>query len=67
MTAKDFTIELQCHNPISIQCKIVRCKYIDVEPNFNHHIALLCNKAGRQINALSRLSNVVNVDTKILI
>ena len=40
---------------------------IDVELNFNHHIALLCNKAGRQINALSRLSNVLNVDTKMLI
>ena len=40
---------------------------IDVELNFNHHIALLCNKTGRQINALSRLSNVLNVDTKILI
>ena len=40
---------------------------IDVELNFNHHIALLCNKSGRQINALSRLSNVLNVDTKILI
>ena len=40
---------------------------IYVELNFNHHIALLCNKAGRQINALSRLSNVLNVDTKILI
>ena len=40
---------------------------IDVELNFNHHIALLSNKAGRQINALSRLSNVLNVDTKILI
>ena len=40
---------------------------IDVELNFNHHIALLCNKAGRQINSLSRLSNVLNVDTKILI
>ena len=24
---------------------------IDVELNFNHHIALLCNKAGRQMNA----------------
>ena len=40
---------------------------IDVELNFKHHIALLCNKAGRQINALSRLSNVLNVDTKVLI
>ena len=40
---------------------------INVELNFNHHISLLCNKAGRQINALSRLSNVLNVDTKILI
>ena len=40
---------------------------IDVELNFNHHIALLCNKASRQINALLRLSNVLNVDTKILI
>ena len=40
---------------------------IDVELNCNHHIALLCNKAGRQMNALSRLSNVLNVDTKILI
>ena len=40
---------------------------IDVELNFNHHIALLCNKAVRQINALTRLSNVLNVDTNILI
>ena len=40
---------------------------IDVELNFNHHIALLCNKAGRQINALSQLSNVLNVDMKIII
>ena len=40
---------------------------IDVELNFNRHIALLCNKAGRQINAVSRLLNVLNVDTKILI
>ena len=40
---------------------------IDVELNFNHHIALLCKKAGRQINTLSRLLNVLNVDTKILI
>ena len=39
---------------------------IDVELNFNQHIALLCNKAGRQINALTLLSNVPNVDTKIL-
>ena len=40
---------------------------IDVELNFNHHIALLCNKAGRQINALSQLLNDLSVDTKILI
>ena len=40
---------------------------INVELNLNLHIALLCNKASRQINALSRLSNVLNVDTKILI
>ena len=33
---------------------------IDVELNFNHPRALLCNKAGRQNNALSRLSNVPN-------
>ena len=43
------------------------CVNIEVELNFNHHIALLCNIACRQINALSRLSNVLNVDTKILI
>ena len=40
---------------------------IEIELNFNHHIALSCNKADRQINDLSRLSNVLNVDTKILI
>ena len=40
---------------------------IDIELNFNHHIALLSNKACRQIHALSRLSNVLNADTKILI
>ena len=26
--------------------------HIDVELNFNHHIALFCNKASRQTNAL---------------
>ena len=40
---------------------------IDVELNFNLHIALFYNKAGRQINALSRLSDDLNVDTKILL
>ena len=40
---------------------------IDVELNFNHCIALLCKKAVRQIHAISRLSNVLNVDIKILI
>ena len=39
---------------------------IDFELNFNHHIALLCNKVGRQISALSQLLNDLSVDTKIL-
>ena len=39
---------------------------IDVELNFNHHISLLCNKAGRQINALSRLSNVLMQFYKVI-
>ena len=40
---------------------------IDVDFNFSSHIALLCSKAGRQIKALSRLSNVLNVDTKLIL
>ena len=39
----------------------------NVDLNFSTHISLLCNKAGRQINVLSRLSNVLNVDTKLLL
>ena len=61
---------LQLNHNVTIQSvsnvKLL-CVNIDVELNFNHHIALLCNKAGRKINALSRLSKVLNVDTKILI
>ena len=40
---------------------------IDVDINFSNHIALLCSKAGRQINVLSRLSNFLNDDTKLLL
>ena len=60
---------LQLNHNVTIQSvsNVKLLGVIDVELNFNHHIALLCNKAGRQINALSRLSNVLNVDTKILI
>ena len=61
---------LQLHHNVTIQSvskKKLLGVNIDVELNFNHHIALLCNKAGRQMNALLRLLNVLNVDTKILI
>ena len=29
---------------------------------FNHHIALLCNKSGRQINAFSQFTNALNIN-----
>ena len=61
---------LQLNDDVTIQ-SVSNVKLLgvntDLELNFNHHIALLCNKAGRQINALSRLSKDLNVDTKILI
>ena len=48
---------LQLNHNVTIQ-SVSNVKYtclnthVDVELNFNHQIALLCNKAGRQINAL---------------
>ena len=63
-------MSLQLNHNVTIQ-SVLNVKLlgvnIDVELNINRRIALLCNKAGRQINALSRLSNVLNVDTKVLI
>ena len=55
---------LQLNHNVTIQS--VSIVNIEVELNFNYHIALLCNKADRQIHALSLLSNnyVLNVDTK---
>ena len=38
--------------------------YIDKEFNFNHHISELCKKSGRKINALARLGNILDVQSK---
>ena len=38
---------------------------IDTSLMFNEHIDLLCKKAGRQINALSRVSQTLDTDTKL--
>ncbi len=40
---------------------------IDEKLNFNEHIAQLCKKAGKQVNAMSRLSNVLGKDSKLSI
>ena len=37
---------------------------IDSKLSFSQHINDLCNKAGRQINALSRLSKILNLEVK---
>ena len=41
--------------------------YIDKELNFNYHISGLCNKVGKKINALARLSNTFDAQCKRLI
>ena len=38
---------------------------IDSRLNFNHHVSELCKKAGKQLNVLRRLSNVLNVNGKM--
>jgi hypothetical protein len=40
---------------------------IDNKLNFDNHISIICKKAGKQINALRRLSKVLNVSTKLKI
>ena len=40
---------------------------IDSALIFNEHISVISQKAGRQLNALARLSNVFNTETKLLI
>lgn len=38
--------------------------YIDNEFNFSYHISELCKKSGRKINALARLANILDVQSK---
>jgi hypothetical protein len=38
--------------------------YIDSKLSFCNHVEFLCRKASRQINALMRLSNIIDYDTK---
>ena len=38
--------------------------YLDKDLNFNYHVNELCKRAGRKINALSRLSNIIDVRSK---
>ena len=40
---------------------------IDERLTFSRHISAICAKAGRQLNALARLSNVLSTKTKITI
>ena len=41
--------------------------HIDYRLDFNKHISETCSKAGRQLSALGRLSNVLNVNEKLLL
>ena len=41
--------------------------HIDSKLNFSEHVASICRKAGRQLNALRRLSNVLNLKSKMCI
>jgi len=38
--------------------------HVDRELNFNGHVTTICKKAGRQLNTLGRLANVLRVDDK---
>jgi hypothetical protein len=40
---------------------------VDNKLNFDSHIKEICRKAGNQINALARLSRVLNIDSKLAI
>jgi len=50
-------------------CDVVKLLgvYIDKDMNFNYHISDLCKKAGRKINALSRISNTLDAKSKHII
>ena len=38
--------------------------HIDRELNFNSHVTMICRNAGRQLNALGCLANVLSIDDK---
>ena len=40
---------------------------IDKSLDFSSHIDYICKKTGKQVNALSRLCNVLDVETKVII
>ena len=39
--------------------------HIDVNLNFSYHVSQVCNRANRQLNALKRLANFLDVNTKL--
>ena len=60
---------------LDVDGTIIKCEtcvkllgvWLDNNLNFNKHIAELCKKAGRQLNALKRLSKYLNESTKMCI
>ena len=41
--------------------------HIDNKLNFGHHVSHICQKAGKQVNVVGRLSRVLNTSNKLLL
>jgi len=63
----DITFSINDVTIVPTKCVKLLGIYIDNKLSFNDHVNYLCKKAGRQVNALARLSNILSLDSKKVI
>ena len=63
-------IVLHVHEGVDLQptnCVSLLGVDVDRSLSFSNHVSKICKKAGRQLNALSRLANILTVEAKLLL
>lgn len=69
LSRKNVNISFNINNVTIVPTKCVKLLgiYFDDKLSFSEHVQHLCKKAGKQVNALSRLSNILSQESKKVI
>ena len=61
------SLKINDHDIVSTGCVKLLGVSIDNQLNFKQHISIMCRKAGKQLNVLSRLSRCMSLESKMLL